>query len=120
MPSESGSGRGEPGLVGVAKPMGSRWDGSDRAPQRDSCREEVAAGGGPSLHGDVFKTQEVKVWGRGGGPVCLLRRGPILRESVLLVERNPARVLGCGVPVQSGERAPTRKEMWAHDAAHVV
>jgi hypothetical protein len=66
MPSESGSGRGEPGLVGVAKPRGHCGTGRTvqwRAPRRDGCREEVAAGGGPSLRGDVFK------WSKFGGAV---------------------------------------------------
>jgi hypothetical protein len=83
---------------------GSLRDGPGLAPRRDGFREEVAAGGGPSHLGNVLEV--VNVWGRVGGPVWPLRRGPSPRESVL--ERSPARELGCGMP--SGERTPTRKK----------
>jgi hypothetical protein len=66
MPFESGSGRGEPGLIGVAKPKG--HGGTGRAVYRGVTgvgrRSLPPAGGGPRLHGDVFK------WSKFGAAVA--------------------------------------------------
>ncbi len=83
MPSESRSGRGEPGLVGVAKPRSLR-DGPGRAPQRDGLwgGDRGQRAGPPRGCVEV-----IKVWGRVVGLVWRLRRGPSPRESVL--DRKP-------------------------------